>query len=70
MATTLGVDANQNFIQYSAFQTTYNWDCCGLTFEYRRFSFPTIRNENQFRFALTLANMATFGNLRRQERLF
>jgi len=70
VATTLGVDANQNFIQYSAFQTTYNWDCCGLTFEYRRFSFPTIRNENQFRFALTLANMATFGNLRRQERLF
>jgi LPS-assembly protein len=37
--------------------------------QYRRFSFG-LRNENQFRFAFSLANVGTFGNLRRQERLF
>ncbi len=69
-ASNIGFDANLNFLQYSAFQTTYNWDCCGLNFEYRRFALGAVRNENQFRFAFTLANIGTFGNLRRQERLF
>ncbi len=69
-AATVGFDANLNFVQYSAVQTTYNWDCCGLTFEYRRFALGPVRNENQFRFALSLANVGTFGTLKRQERLF
>lgn len=68
--TSLGFDANLDFLQYSAAQTSYNWDCCGVSFEYRRFSLGSVRNENQFRFAFTLANIGTFGNLRRQERLF
>jgi LPS-assembly protein len=38
--------------------------------EYRRFALGTVRNENQFRFAFTLANIGTFGNLRRQASLF
>jgi LPS-assembly protein len=67
---TIGFDANLQFLQYSAVQTTHNWDCCGLTFEYRRFALGVVRNENQFRFALTLANIGTFGTLKRQERLF
>jgi len=29
-----------------------------------------VRNENQYRFNFTLANIATLGNLRRQERLY
>ena len=66
----IGFDANFNFLQYSAFQTSYNWDCCGLSMEYRRFSLGAVRNENQFRFAFTLANVGTFGNLKRQERIF
>lgn len=69
-AANLGFDVNLNFLQYSAFQTSYNWDCCGLSFEYRRFALGSVRNENQFRFALSLANVGTFGTLRRQERLF
>jgi LPS-assembly protein len=69
-AATVGYDANLNFLQYSAVQTSYNWDCCGFTFEYRRFALGPVRNENQFRFALTLTNIGTFGTLRRQERLF
>ncbi|GAC1649259.1 MAG: hypothetical protein NVS9B15_08380 [Acidobacteriaceae bacterium] len=70
LAGNIGVDAVLGNFQYSAAQTSYNWDCCGLSFEYRRFGLGTVRNENQFRFAFTLANIGTFGNMRRQERIF
>jgi LPS-assembly protein len=66
----IGVDANLNFIQFSVYQATYNWDCCGLTFELRRFAIGPVRTDNQYRFAFSLANIGTFGNLRKQERLF
>jgi LPS-assembly protein len=68
--TNMGFDANRDFLQYGSFQGSYNWDCCGLSMEYRRFALGTVRNENQFRFAFTLANIGTFGNLKRQERIF
>jgi LPS-assembly protein len=68
--TTIGFDANLHFLQYAAAQTSYNWDCCGVSIEYRRFALGAVRNENQFRFAFSLANIGTFGNLRRQERLY
>jgi LPS-assembly protein len=67
---TLGFDSNLDFLQYAAAQTSYNWDCCGVSLEYRRFALGSVRNENQFRFAFSLANIGTFGNLRRQERLY
>ena len=57
-------------LQYSAVQASYNWDCCGLSFEYRRYELGSIRNENQFRFSFTLANIGAFGNLKRQERIY
>jgi LPS-assembly protein len=69
-AANIGFDINSGFLQYSAFQTSYNWDCCGVSFEYRRFALGSVRNENQFRFALSLTNVGTFGTLRRQERIF
>ena len=69
-ATSFGFDSNQGFLQYSTLQTTYNWDCCGLSVEYRRFALGSVRNENQFRFAFSLANVGAFGNLKRQERLY
>jgi LPS-assembly protein len=69
-ATNLGFDANLGFLQYAAVQTAYNWDCCGLSVEYRRFALGSVRNENQFRFNFALANVGSFGNLRRQEKLF
>jgi LPS-assembly protein len=69
-AANVGFDINSEFLQYAAFQTSYNWDCCGLSFEYRRFALGSVRNENQFRFALSLTNVGTFGTLRSQERLF
>lgn len=69
-AVSAGVDTTFNFLQYSSAQTSYNWDCCGVSFEYRRFALGSVRNENSYRFAFTLTNIGTFGNLKRQERLF
>ena len=51
-------------------QVSYNGGCCGLSVEYGRFNLATVRSENQFRVALILANIGTFGNLRRLERIF
>lgn len=51
-------------------QVGYNGGCCGLSFEYRRINLGAVRNENQFRVALILANLGSFGNLRRQERIY
>ena len=69
-AANIGFDSNLSFLQYSAFQTSYNWDCCGISFEYRRYALGSVRNENQFRFSFTLANIGAFGNLKRQERIY
>jgi LPS-assembly protein len=69
-AANIGFDAHLNFLQYASAQTEYNWDCCGMNVEYRRFALGSVRNENQFRFTFSLANISAIGNLKRQERLF
>jgi LPS-assembly protein len=69
-AMNLGFDAHLDQVQYGSGQLAYNWDCCGVNVEYRRFALATVRNENQFRFTFALANVGAFGNLRRTERLF
>jgi LPS-assembly protein len=69
-ASSLGFDAEINKLQFATVQSTYNWDCCGMTLEYRRYEIANVRNENLFRFSFTLANIGSFGNLRRQERLY
>jgi LPS-assembly protein len=69
-ATSFGIDAESGLLQFATAQTTYNWDCCGMTVEYRRYAIANVRNENLFRFTFTLANIGSLGNLRRQERLY
>ena len=69
-ATSVGYDANIGFLQYATVQTSYNWDCCGVSIEYRRFALGSVRNENQYRFNFTLANIGSVGNIRKQERLY
>jgi len=69
-ATAFGFDANLGFLQYATAQTNYDWDCCGVSVEYRRFALGSVRNENQFRFSFTLSNIGSFGNIRKQERLY
>jgi len=41
-----------------------------MTLEYRSYSVANVRNENLFRFNFTLANIGSFGSLRRQEQLY
>jgi LPS-assembly protein len=69
-ASSFGFDANHGSLLFASAQASYNWDCCGLSVEYRRFALGAVRNENQYRFSFTLANVGAFGNLRRQERLY
>lgn len=56
-------------MQFATTQITYNTDCCGWSIQYRRFGFGT-RNENQFRISFAVANIGSFGTLKKQERLF
>jgi LPS-assembly protein len=69
-ASSFGIDAETRQLQFATAQTTYNWDCCGITMEYRRYAIANVRNENLFRFTFSLANIGSFGNLKRQERLY
>ena len=69
-AVNLGFDLRLSQVQYGSAQLAYNWDCCGVSVEYRRFALASVRNENQYRFTFSLANVGAFGNLRRSERLF
>jgi len=63
-------DETQDIFQNQVFQISYNGSCCGVGFEYRRFALGNIRQENQFRIVLQLANIGSAGNLRRQEKVF
>ena len=69
-AANAGLDLRLGTVQYGATQVSYNWDCCGLSFEYRKYELGSVRNENAYRFNFTLVNIGTAGNLRRAERLF
>jgi LPS-assembly protein len=70
VAANLGLDLRLISLQYGALQTSYNWNCCGLSVEYRKYELGAVRNENAYRFNFTLANIGTAGNLRRAQRLF
>ena len=69
-ASSFGFDAQVNKLQFLSTQTTYNWDCCGATLEYRSYTIANVRNENLFRFTFSLANIGAFGSLRHQESLY
>ena len=52
-------------------RANYNWDCCGVAFEYSRWAYaPTISQENSYRFSFSLSNIGTFGTIRRLQRLY
>jgi LPS-assembly protein len=63
-------DVKQSLLQNEFVEVSYNGSCCGISVEYRRLSLGEIRSENQFRVSLNIANIGTFGNLRRQEKIF
>jgi LPS-assembly protein len=63
-------DHTTDVLQYINTQLTYNTSCCAFSGQYRRFNFGTRTGENQFRVAMVIANIGSFGTLKRQERLF
>ncbi len=65
-----GYDFIQNALQYGGIQSSYNWDCCGFSVEYRRLALGSVRNENQYSFNFTLAGVGAAGNLKHSERIF
>jgi LPS-assembly protein len=50
-------------LQYGAVQTQYNWNCCGLDFQYRRFSLGSIRDDTEYFYSLNFAGFASVGDL-------
>jgi LPS-assembly protein len=64
-----GYDFVLGQLQYAGVQTTYNWDCCGLTFGYRRFQLG-VRDETQYLYSFTIANFGSAGDVRRSNSVF
>lgn len=61
-------DYRAQIIQYANTQVTYNTDCCGFSVQFRRLNWNN-RDDYQYRVALAIANIGSFGTLRRQERI-
>ncbi|MDP9338026.1 MAG: LPS assembly protein LptD [Acidobacteriota bacterium] len=66
----ISYDLTNGTLQNQLMQVSYNGSCCGLALEYRRIALGQVRTENQFRVAFIIANIGTFGNLRRQEKIY
>jgi LPS-assembly protein len=68
-----GVDAVYDYrkavLQYATTQVTYNTDCCGFSVQYRRYNVG-VRDEGRLTVAFAIANVGTFGTLKKQDRLF
>jgi LPS-assembly protein len=69
-AASAGIDLDLGTVQYGAIQTSYNWNCCGVSVEYRKYELGTARNENVYRFNFTLANIGSAGNIRHSDQVF
>ena len=69
-AGSFGFDSESKRLQFVSAQATYNWDCCGVTMEYRSYAVANVRNENLFLFTFSLGNIGSFGSLRQQGRLY
>jgi LPS-assembly protein len=66
----LGYDFTLNNLQYASGQATYNWNCCGLSFEVRRYQLGTVPAHTTFLYNFTLANVGSAGTLSWAERVF
>jgi LPS-assembly protein len=69
-ATGLSYDFTNQTLQSQLVQISYNGGCCGLALEYRRINLGQVRTENRFSATFIIANIGSFGNLRRQEHIF
>jgi LPS-assembly protein len=65
-----GYDFTLHQLQYAGVQTTYNWNCCGLSVGYRRFILGSLRDETQYLYSFTIANFGQVGDIRRANSVF
>jgi len=62
-------DYRLGIMDFENTEINYNTDCCGLSVEYGRFNFGG-RDDTQYRIAFSVANIGSFGSLRKQDNLF
>ncbi|HTW44726.1 MAG TPA: LPS assembly protein LptD [Acidobacteriaceae bacterium] len=65
-----GYDFTMDRTQYLGVQTSYNWNCCGLSFEVRRYALGTVPEHTTYLYNFTLANVGTAGSLSWATRVF
>jgi LPS-assembly protein len=70
LAANSGYDFVQGQLQYAGMQAVYNWNCCGLSFGYRRYALGPLRDETQWLYSFTLANFGSVGDIRRSNSVF
>jgi LPS-assembly protein len=66
----VGYDFTLNQVQYLGTQAGYNRDCCGFSFEVRRYSLGSVRDDTQYLFSFTLAGVGSAGSLRPNFRVY
>lgn len=64
-----GYDFTLNQWQYYGAQASYNWNCCGLSFELRHYSLGSVRDDTEKLYSFTLAGVGAAGSLKRAERV-
>jgi LPS-assembly protein len=62
-------DLDRHILDFATTEITYNTDCCGFSAEYRRYNFG-VRDDTQYRLSFSIANIGSFGNMRKQERIY
>ncbi len=63
-------DVRRDILDFATTEISYNTDCCGFSVEYRRYNFGGVRDDTQYRLSLSIANIGSFGNMRKQERIY
>ena len=69
-AANAGIDLDLGTVQYGAIQTSYNWNCCGVSVEYRKYELGSARNENGLQVQLHAGQYRQRGELRHSDQLF
>jgi len=62
-------DLSRHVLDFATTEVSYNTDCCGFSVEYRRYNFG-VRDDTQYRLSFSIANIGSFGNMRKQERIY
>jgi LPS-assembly protein len=69
VAGTATYDLNANRLLYEFAQISYNTNCCGFNVQLRRINVG-IRDDLEYMYSFSLANLGTFGTLQKQDRIF